>query len=167
MPCIGLYVYIYRYIYIYIYQWLRSEIDHGVFYTSYCINISITTPVVSALNNYYAYRIYDRASWKSQRIFKPLLDPGGGFTRFQKWKWNGRYVTVSVSEVKRLQIYSGFMWHLTAIPQPTKASVWRSGIRYNSGYVTAVAVGQRQRLYRTLVSECLPGIISVSFTAEL
>jgi hypothetical protein len=42
---------------------------------------------------------------------KALLDPGGGFTsetparRFQKR--NGRYETVS--EVKRLQIYNGYV----------------------------------------------------------
>jgi hypothetical protein len=42
-----------------------------------------------------------------------LLDPGGGFTsetaarRFQKR--NGRYETVS--EVKRLQIYSGYIFN--------------------------------------------------------
>ena len=50
-------------------------------------------------------------SRSSKGFFKVLLDPGGGFNsetaarRFQKL--NGRYETVS--EVKRLQIYNGYM----------------------------------------------------------
>lgn len=55
--------------------------------------------------------LYLELSRSSNGFFKVLLDPGGGFTsetatrRFQKW--NGRYETVS--EVKRLQIYNGYM----------------------------------------------------------
>jgi hypothetical protein len=94
-------------------------------------NISITTPVVSALNlkNYY---IYSTGTAELSKIFsgyfRPLLGPYpyGGFTsktvarRFQNC--NGRYVTAS--ELKRLQI-------ITAIcngNSPTDTSV-RSGIR--------------------------------------
>jgi hypothetical protein len=54
--------------------------------------------------------LYVELSRSSSRYFKPLLDPGNCFAsetpirRFQKR--NGRYV--AVSEVKRLQIYSGY-----------------------------------------------------------
>jgi hypothetical protein len=53
--------------------------------------------------------LYLGLSGSSNGFLKPLLDTGGDFNsetaaqRFQKW--NGRYETVS--EVKRLQIYSG------------------------------------------------------------
>jgi hypothetical protein len=41
----------------------------------YFVNISITTPIASALKNYYKIDI----SRSSNGYFKPLLDPGGGF----------------------------------------------------------------------------------------
>jgi hypothetical protein len=44
------------------------------------------------------------------RAFKPLLDPGGGLTSetaARRQKRNGRCATVS--EVKRLQIYNGYV----------------------------------------------------------
>jgi hypothetical protein len=69
----------------------------------YFTHVSITTPIVSALKNYYKYNFLEVPT----DFFKPLLDPGDRFTsetaarRFQKQ--NGRYETVS--EVKRLQIY--------------------------------------------------------------
>jgi hypothetical protein len=53
----------------------------------------------------------EKLSRSPNGFFKALPDPGGGFTsenaarRFQKR--NGRYETVS--EVKRLQIYSGYV----------------------------------------------------------
>jgi hypothetical protein len=56
--------------------------------------------------------------------FKPLPDPGGGFTsktaarRFQNL--NGRYVTVSL--VERLQFYNGYIY-VAAILQRTQVSV--------------------------------------------
>jgi hypothetical protein len=66
-------------------------------------------------------------SRSSNGYFKPLLDPGGGFNsenaarRFQKR--NGRYETVS--EVKRLQIYNGYI--ICNGHSPTDTSV-RSGV---------------------------------------
>jgi hypothetical protein len=70
-----------------------------------------------------------RGFYKFKRIFKPLLDTGGGFTsetetaarRLQKW--NFRYVTVS--EVKRLQIYNGYT--IFNGHSPT-AKILRSGV---------------------------------------
>jgi hypothetical protein len=50
---IYIYIYIYIFIYIYIYIYIsppNSSWSPGVFYTAY---ISITTPIVSALKNYY------------------------------------------------------------------------------------------------------------------
>jgi hypothetical protein len=77
----------------------------------------------------------------SNGYFKPLLDPGGGFTSETavRWfqKWNGRYVTVS--EVRRLKIYNGYMQR----PFPNRH---KRPFGCN-GHVTAMAVGQRQRLY--------------------
>jgi hypothetical protein len=55
--------------------------------------------------------LYLELSRNSNGYFKPLLDPGGGFTSEtaarQSQKRHGRYVTVS--EAKRLQIYNGYM----------------------------------------------------------
>jgi hypothetical protein len=105
----------------------------------YFTHISITTPIASALKNYYI-----ELSRNSSGYFKPLLDPGGGFTsetaarRLQKC--NGRYVTVS--EVKRLQIYNGYNMQ-RPFPNGHKCPLGC----INNGYVTAMAVGQRQRLY--------------------
>jgi hypothetical protein len=60
--------------------------------------------------------------------FKPLMDPGGGFRS-----------ETAVTEVKRLQIYNGYMQRpfLNGRKCPFGCN----------GYVTAMAVGQRQRLY--------------------
>jgi hypothetical protein len=80
-------------------------------------------------------------SRSSNGYFKPLLDPVGGFIfetaarRFQKR--NGRYETVS--EVKRLQIYNGYMQR--PFPNGHKCPFGCNG------YVTAVAAGQSQRFY--------------------
>ena len=58
-------------------------------------------------------------------FLKVLLDPGGGLTSETAARWfqkqNGRYETVS--EVKRLKIYNGYMLCVTAIPQRTQVSV--------------------------------------------
>ena len=55
--------------------------------------------------------VYIELSRSSSGYFKPLLDPDGGFTSETAVRWiqkrNGRYVTVS--ELKRLQIYNGHM----------------------------------------------------------
>jgi hypothetical protein len=65
------------------YQWLRSGFDPpGVLH----IDVSVTTPVVFVLKKL----LYLELSRSPNGIFKPLLDPGGGFTsetaarRFQK-----------------------------------------------------------------------------------
>jgi hypothetical protein len=80
-------------------------------------------------------------SRSSNGHFKPLLDPGGGFTSetvaLQFQKRNGRCVTVS--EVKRLQIYSGYIVQ-RPFPNGHKRPFGCNG------YVAAMAVGQRQRL---------------------
>ena len=79
-------------------------------------------------------------------FLKVLLDPGGGLTsetaarRFQKQ--NSRYETVS--EVKRLKIYNGYMLYVTAIPQRTQ-----------------VVAGQSQRFYSGVGIFNWYGIISV------
>jgi hypothetical protein len=79
-----------------------------------------------------------------------LPDPGGRFAsetvawRFQKW--NGRYETVS--EVKRLQIYTGYVQQ--PFPNGKKCPFGCNG------HVAAVAVGQSNGFI--LVSECLPEI---------
>jgi hypothetical protein len=79
--------------------------------------------------------LYIELSRSSNGYFKPLLDPGGPFGFRSKAVIN--------------------LWRLcvTAIPQRTKCPFGCSG------HVTAVAVVQRQRFI--LVSECLPGFISV------
>jgi hypothetical protein len=54
------------------------------------------------------YIIYHRSP---NGYFKPLLDPGGGFTSKTAVRWfqkrNGRYETVS--ELKRLKMHSGYV----------------------------------------------------------
>jgi hypothetical protein len=54
-----------------------------------------------------------------------------------------RVAAIAAEEVKRLQIYNGYVQHLTAIPQRKKVVSVRV---YSSGYVTAVSVVQRQWL---------------------
>jgi hypothetical protein len=50
----------------------------------YFVNVSITTPIVTALRNYSITTPIVTTpivtALSSSRFFKPLLDPGGGFT---------------------------------------------------------------------------------------
>jgi hypothetical protein len=46
----------------------------------YFIHVSITTPIASALKNYYINIWSFLVSRSPNGHFKPLLDPGGGFT---------------------------------------------------------------------------------------
>ena len=81
--------------------------------------------------------LYLELSRSSSGYFKSILNLGCRFApetaarRFQKW--NGSYVTIS--EVKRLQIYNGYMQIYNKCPFGC------------SGYVTAVAARQSKRFY--------------------
>ena len=111
------YIIIYKLLYIlYIivdaYQWPRLGSDPP----SCFAHISITTPIASALKNYY-YTPRALFSRTPNGFFKPLLDPGDRFTsetvseakrlQLQIQNWNGHYATVS--EAKRLQVYDVYM----------------------------------------------------------
>jgi hypothetical protein len=52
------------------------SVVHSSWTPGYFAHIPITTPIVSALKNYYRYSFLEVPT----DFFKPLLDPGDGFT---------------------------------------------------------------------------------------
>jgi hypothetical protein len=75
-PVMIIYIYVCAAVsYIAYYQTPATPIQGGP--PGYFIHFSITTPVVSTLNNYYL--LCREASRSSKGYFKPLLGPGDGF----------------------------------------------------------------------------------------